>query len=55
MNGLKHGGMLADTVAYERGAWDDINCPELTEKQISDIYLEAVAWANHTMSAMKVA
>lgn len=50
-----YGDMLHDTIAYERAEWDAIKCGELSESEISDIYLESLAWANKTMSALKVA
>lgn len=47
--------ILKNTVAYEYGDWDAINCPELSEGAIADIYLESVDWANQTMRSLRAA
>ncbi|MCO6413680.1 MAG: HDOD domain-containing protein [Thiogranum sp.] len=41
-----HGKTLQCVLAYERGAWDQIQYDTLTTAQISDCYLSAVEWAN---------
>ena len=46
------GDILKNTVAYERGEWDAIDCPELQEGIISGLYLQSVAWANETFNAL---
>ena len=50
-----YGAMLHNAIAYERAEWDQIECPELSESEISDMYIEALSWANKTMTAMKAA
>lgn len=50
-----YSAILHNTVAYEFGDWDMIRCPELSESEISDIYLEAVDWANATMRSLQAA
>jgi len=47
--------MLHNTLAYERGEWEDINCHEMDENDISEIYLQAIDWAGQTMRSMEAA
>jgi len=45
-------GILKNTVAYEQGDWAAIDCPELKDSAIADIYLQSVEWANQTISTL---
>jgi len=42
------GGVLECVLAYERGAWDSVRCAGMSINRISDCYLEALQWADHT-------
>jgi EAL and modified HD-GYP domain-containing signal transduction protein len=45
---LSYEGMLGEALqcvlAYERGAWDDVHCAALDSTNITDTYLQAIAW-----------
>ena len=40
------GTILHCVLAYERGDWDNVNCPGLAHEQITRAYLQAVAWTD---------
>jgi len=44
--------VLQNTVAYEQGDWDSVVCPGLSASTISDLYMQAVDWANQTVSTL---
>ena len=44
--------ILSNTLAYERGDWEAINCPELSDSTIADLYIQAVEWANVTVKTL---
>jgi EAL and modified HD-GYP domain-containing signal transduction protein len=39
------GQILHCVLAYERGNWDEVECPGLDRRLIKDVYLQAIAWA----------
>lgn len=48
------GAILRCVLAYERGDWDNVNCPGLTHEQITHAYLEAVSWADQAGKELAV-
>ena len=40
------GQMLRAVLAYEQGRWNEVNFPSLKPAELSDIYLQAVAWTD---------
>jgi EAL and modified HD-GYP domain-containing signal transduction protein len=46
------GESLASVLAYERGAWDDVDCPGLEEAAIREAYLRAIEWADGLASTL---
>lgn len=44
----KLGDVLRCVLAYERGLWEDVYCGELDLASITEMYLQAIAWANQT-------
>jgi len=44
--------ILKNTLAYERGDWEAIDCPELSESAIADLYMQALEWANLTVKTL---
>lgn len=47
-----YAAILKNTVAYEQGDWDSIDCPELQDSALADLYLQALDWANQTVNAL---
>jgi EAL and modified HD-GYP domain-containing signal transduction protein len=45
--------ILNNTLAYERGDWDAIDCPELSNSTIADLYMQSVDWANQTLKTLQ--
>lgn len=44
--------ILHNTIAYDQGDWAAIDCPELSNSQLTDLYLQAVAWADNVFGLM---
>ena len=44
--------ILNNTLAYERGDWEAIDCPQLSASAIADLYLQALEWANNTVKTL---
>jgi len=44
--------ILNNTLAYERGDWEAIDCPELSARAIADLYMQALEWANITLKTL---
>jgi EAL and modified HD-GYP domain-containing signal transduction protein len=42
------GEVLRCVLAYEQGRWDEVHCHPLDQGFITDMYLQALAWANQT-------
>jgi EAL and modified HD-GYP domain-containing signal transduction protein len=47
------GNLLQSAVAYDRGDWEHIVCPELQETDIAGIYVQAVEWAGDMMATLE--
>ena len=45
-------GILNNTLAYERGDWEAIDCPQLSASAIADLYMQALEWANITVKTL---
>jgi EAL and modified HD-GYP domain-containing signal transduction protein len=41
--------ILQNAIAYEQGDWSAIDCPELSNAQLTDLFIEAVTWADSTI------
>jgi len=44
--------ILQNTIAYDQGEWQSIHCPELSNSQLTDLYLQAVSWADNVFGLM---
>jgi EAL and modified HD-GYP domain-containing signal transduction protein len=44
--------ILHNTIAYDQGDWAAIRCPDLSNSQITDLFCEAVAWADGVFGLM---
>lgn len=47
-----HGTVLRNAIAYERGEWDLIEMGPLTREDLCDMYLDAIEWADQTLSGV---
>jgi len=47
-----YANILSNIIAYDMGEWSKIHCPGLTNGEVTDIYLDALAWANDTVEAL---
>lgn len=44
--------ILQNTIAYDQSDWSAIDCPELSNSQLTDLYLQAVSWADNVFGLM---
>ena len=55
---LQHQGPLGPTLqcvlAYDRGDWDEVHCPVLSTSEVTQTYLDAIAWAGQVAQALLV-
>lgn len=53
---LQHQGPLGPTLhcvlAYDHGNWDEVHCPVLSTSEVTQTYLDAVAWAGQVAQAL---
>ncbi|MEJ2344107.1 MAG: HDOD domain-containing protein [Gammaproteobacteria bacterium] len=46
------GDILENTVAYDRGEWDQVGCAGLDPGEIGVAYVQAVEWGRHTVAGL---
>ena len=46
------GAILHCVLAYERGLWEEAQCPSILPEKIRDIYLESLDWATEIGSIL---
>lgn len=53
---LDHQGAIGNTLrcvlAYDRGQWDEVNCPAMNTTEVTQAYLDAIAWATQVGQAL---
>jgi len=47
------GRILQAVMAYEAGAWDDILLPAVRPDELTQAYLDGVAWADEVMANLQ--
>jgi c-di-GMP phosphodiesterase len=50
-----YAGLLDAAIAHERGEWDSVEATGIDQEQISSAYLDALEWAELTMSSVSIA